>query len=294
MFKYLIHGLKVESVIELNCYVDNSDSSDIKIEFGDNLTGYSDTYFYIDVSDEVIKLNFTTVGIFEVINGNKIIMNCVHDADPRAIEMFLLAQVFAALLIQRGTFPLHGSTVVKNGVGITIVGSAGSGKSTLSTALMQKGWKMVTDDIISVGFSDNLPMVYPSFPFQKIWRETADNLNVDLTNCKCLYDRKEKFYIENRSLFSDKNTEIQYLIEISVGDTSEVKTTVLSERATLPLLINNSYRYHIVKESNQLFAHMQFIAKLCSSLKCFTLERPKGLFTAEEQLKKIEEMVGFI
>lgn len=292
MYRYLVFGLKVASEIELNCYAHKFDKSDVTITFGNEIETYVDSASFIKVSKKKIVLNFVDLGIFEVLDGNQIIIHLIKKADYNGVRLFLLSQVFACLLILRGTFPLHGSTISKDNIGLTILGSSGSGKSTLSTALMQKGWKMVTDDIISIHYENNRAHIVPSFPFQKIWEDTAQLLDIDISQSESLYKRENKYFFTEEEYFSNELVEAHYIIELNVSDDCEISYELVSKGMTLPILIDNSYRYHIVADTHQLRGHMSYISKLCNQVQCYKLMRPTRGNTINNLIAIVEEIVG--
>ena len=78
----------------------------------------------------------------------------------------LLTLAIMELLRRRRLYPLHGACLARDGVGVLVCGSAGSGKSTLSLALLQAGLSFLGDDLAflredpdglrAVGFPDEL------------------------------------------------------------------------------------------------------------------------------------------
>ena len=61
--------------------------------------------------------------------------------------------MYGALLMQRKILPLHGSAVAIDGKAYAIVGDSGAGKSTLASAFLNKGYQLLSDDVIAVSLS---------------------------------------------------------------------------------------------------------------------------------------------
>jgi len=55
---------------------------------------------------------------------------------------------------------IHSAIVEKNGKGLILPGTPGSGKSTLCAALINKGWRLLSDEMALLSLSDGL--VYPA------------------------------------------------------------------------------------------------------------------------------------
>ena len=60
-----------------------------------------------------------------------------------------------AILMQRKVFPLHGSAIAINGKAYAFVGDSGAGKSTLASAFLNKGYQLLSDDVIAVSLSQD-------------------------------------------------------------------------------------------------------------------------------------------
>ena len=52
--------------------------------------------------------------------------------------------------MQRKVLPLHGSAIAINGKAYAIIGDSGAGKSTLALAFLNRGYRLLTDDVIAV------------------------------------------------------------------------------------------------------------------------------------------------
>jgi len=81
---------------------------------------------------------------FDVFGGER-----VNWASPRddAVPAAFFGTVVAIVLAWRGLVPLHGSAVEIDGQAVLLAGPSGAGKSTLCDALVQRGGKLVSDDL---------------------------------------------------------------------------------------------------------------------------------------------------
>lgn len=67
---------------------------------------------------------------------------------------FVIWFALPALLMQRGKLVLHATTVATDDVALCIAGQSGAGKSTLATALIERGLRLVSDDVTAVDLDD--------------------------------------------------------------------------------------------------------------------------------------------
>jgi hypothetical protein len=78
----------------------------------------------------------------------------IVDADDIDVAVILLLQaVWSVLLSTRRREALHACTVERRGKALAIFGASGSGKTTAGLALLDRGWNLVADDLLT--FDDN-------------------------------------------------------------------------------------------------------------------------------------------
>ncbi len=73
----------------------------------------------------------------------------VDSQDHEAAAALLVPAVWSVVLAAHGLEALHGSAVEHDGRAIAILGASGSGKSTAALTLLDRGWRLVTDDLLT-------------------------------------------------------------------------------------------------------------------------------------------------
>jgi hypothetical protein len=68
----------------------------------------------------------------------------------RDVTSLLAGPALAALLHQRGRWPLHAAVVARHNRAILLVGSSAAGKSNIAWSLLKRGWSFVADDIAAL------------------------------------------------------------------------------------------------------------------------------------------------
>lgn len=97
---------------------------------------------------------------------------------PFASRTFLLLPILE-LLRTFGFFYVHGALLAKGDEGLLLLGQGGSGKSTLSAALLGSDWKIIGDDNLLFHLGPESTSL--GFPFERelsISQEVADQLNL--------------------------------------------------------------------------------------------------------------------
>jgi len=134
--------------------------------------------------------------------------------------------------------------------------------------------------------------VNSSYPSQKIWRETANKLGLDITKSDLVRNRFDKFYYEFRERFFDKSIQLDSVIEIVKCEVENVKIEELNKRDSLGLLIRNTYRYEIIEASGTINLHFSYMADVNRKIKCYKIRRPIKGFSVNEQINCITNFLG--
>ena len=88
---------------------------------------------------------------------------------------------------------MHGSSIKVDEGCVVLVGRSGVGKSTLATALRQRGYKCLGDDLcpISIG-EDSTPYAAPAYPQAKLWQDALLHFGIDGAALRRIRPRMEE------------------------------------------------------------------------------------------------------
>lgn len=86
----------------------------------------------------------------------------------------LLDSVLVCVSLIRGYSALHASVVELQGRVVALAGPSGSGKTSLAVALIQRGARLICDDVAVVSERDGEVVVLPSPPLMNVPAGTAD------------------------------------------------------------------------------------------------------------------------
>ena len=114
-------------------------------------------------------------GWYEVQDGRRIEVGPVSGATAKVVRAFVLGSAWAALLHQRGAFPMHAGVVKVGDGAVALCGRSGVGKSTAVACLARRGHRVVSDDLCRLEVpAGSSPQVWPSAPRLKLSHETLD------------------------------------------------------------------------------------------------------------------------
>lgn len=290
---YMIFGYRVRSAFALDAYHCEFDEPEIIVESGRISCNTEDLEvdgFYFSMDEDLIAFYVPDVGTYEIRNGNRITVEPDYDARLQDLSLFILGSAFGFLMHQKKVYPLHGSTVDLGNHCITLVGHSGAGKSSLASGFVEKGYKLLSDDVSRIESIDTNHYVYPSYPSQKIWKDGAHHLSLQYEPENRVMRQLDKFYINSRERFSDRKKPLAGIIEIVP---SEVHTPVLIQLerpAVLNALISHSYLQEVIGGKTDVGAHLRFCSKLCESVPVYRIMRPYEGFTVIDQVETIMEI----
>ncbi|RBP03164.1 aldolase [Rossellomorea aquimaris] len=239
-----------------------------------------------------ISFNIPGVAEFCIQNGTRITYSPIKNVDENQLRLYILGTCMGALLIQRKTLPLHGSVIAMNGNAYAIIGDSGAGKSTLASSLINRGYQILTDDVIALSIDSNgAPYVYPAYPQQKLWDQSLKAFGVDFTNLLPLFEREAKFAVPVNSHFLNTPLPLAGVFELVKSDGEEVKIHSLENLERLQILYYHTYRNFIVKRLGLMEWHLNYTARFAKDIQMYRLIRPTSRFTANELATLIEETV---
>lgn len=184
------------------------------------------------------------VAAYLVENGRRITVELHTDEGAPGIRVFLLGSVFGFLCHQRGLLPLHAGCVAVGGRAVVLAGASGAGKSTLTTAFLRHGHRVLGDDIAVVDLkAPGGPVVQPSFPRLKLWRDAAEGLALPVEELERCRPGLEKFQLPIEDGFAAEPLPLGAIYHLAmVGDTRHAGLSRLRGRAAVDALVDAVYR----------------------------------------------------
>lgn len=293
-YYYKVYGLKIKSDIEMPELLKSNDVNyEINICTGIASGGVLKSIeqgknVYINYKE--IWFNIKSVGTFLIYNGNTIVVDKDENADIEDVKAYLLGSAFGMILFQRDTLAIHGGTIVINNKTLTIIGDQGTGKSTLTTALRLNKYLFMADDVSVI--NDNF-MMNPSYPQQKLCKDTMLKLGYRLNQFKKIDDDREKYKVPVKEDFISKPVTMGAICEMKIGNNSEVEIEEIIGKEKLLILINNIYRIELIKKSGIQPEYFKKCLEIAQNIKFYRMYRPKDKYTVSEQINLLEKtLVG--
>lgn len=288
---YMIFGYCVNSEFELDAFSSSFDQPEIDIVKG-QVPYFSqdrnEADLYSEIDKDLIAFFIPEIGSFEIKNGNLVTVQATETATPQEIALFILGSAFGFLMHQKKVFPLHGSTVDLGSCCITLVGHSGAGKSSLASGFVERGYKLLTDDVSRIECIDDIYYVYPSYPSQKIWEDGIVQFSMSHDPNHRVLNHLNKFHIRSLERFSDNLKPLVGIYEILPTNVDVPILEQLEKSSAINALITHSYLQEIISRKADLVEHLHFCLSLCCSVPVFKLLRPIEGFTVKSQVEAIE------
>lgn len=248
--------------------------------------------YSVIVEENCVLFQIPDLAVFQINDGKEIIVSPIVDANVDQIRLYILGSCMGALLMQRNIYPLHGSAVAIDGKAYVFIGDSGAGKSTLAAALLKRGYKLLSDDVIPLTLSEErIPIVTPSYPQQKLWQESLNEFGMDKKDYKPIYQREDKYLVPLSSDFFDQTLPLAGVFEIEKTSNDDVSLAPIHGLEQLSLLFEHTYRHVFLAPLGLLEWHFDFSTKIAEKINIFRIKRPTTSFTIEEMVTTVLSLI---
>ncbi len=291
MHYYHAFGLNIKSELELPELLSLQAAAqpiDVSMKLGEvSPSGLSEVVasgaFY-QANHNAFWLHVPNIAYYLVENGQTITISPCHGSDADSIRVFLLGSTIGALLMQRNMLLLHGNAIKVGEHCVSFLGQSGVGKSTLSGAFMQRGYRVLADDVCVVNDASE---VIPGFPHIKLWADARQKLGFQAKACRRIRPKLEKFSVSLASAFYPKPTILSAVYILCPHNQNNFELQVLDGMQKLMPLKNNTYRIQYLKGLGKTQTYLKQTGTLASKIRVVRLHRPDTGF-------KLDELVGVI
>ncbi|WP_062109505.1 aldolase [Bacillus niameyensis] len=296
---YKAFGLHVQSDVplpELPQIMGLGEDVDIVIQTKDLTDLWNDcagSSPYFAMKGNMILFHIPGVAIYCIEDGMKIFVSPMKNAHADQIRLYILGSCMGGLLLQRRVLPLHGSAIAINGKAYAIVGESGAGKSTLAAAFLQKGYPLLSDDVIPITLSEEtFPIVTPAYPQQKLWQESLDAFGIESKGYRPIIQRETKFAIPVSAQFSTSTFPLAGVFELvkTEGDQPSIEPILHLQR--LHTLFQHTYRNFLLNHLKLREWHFQITAAIANQTQLYRIQRPIDRFTAHDLTAMILETLN--
>ncbi len=141
----------------------------------------------------------------------------------------------------------------------------------------------MSDDVIPVTLNnENIPIVTPSYPQQKLWLESLNHFEMDSNNYQSLIVREDKFAVPVQNQFITEQLPLAGLFELIKSENAEIGIKPIPSLQRFYKLYHHTYRNFFIQRSGLMAWHFNTSAKMIKKIEFFQLRRPTNRFTAPD------------
>jgi hypothetical protein len=237
-------------------------------------------------SDDVLYV-FDNEPLFRVRYGKEIIVNPDLNIDLD-LRYTILGVGLGTLLMQRDILVLHASSINFEGEAVAFLGYCGEGKSTIATAMSNKGYLFVTDDILTVKFTKNSKvLVFPSYPRTKLGSDVIRHM-FESNSFPRIHPEFEKYSYSIKNNFSLKPLPLKMIYILENSDKNAIMP--LKTQQALMELVKNSYAINLFGNEGRS-QNLSQCARLVINVPVRLLKRSESLNELEDLTRIVEEDV---
>jgi hypothetical protein len=223
-------------------------------------------------------LQVPAIARYLVLDGKEIIVDPEPGIDEDSIRLFLLGSAFGGLLLQRGLLVMHGNAIRVGDRCMVCIGQAGAGKSTLAAGFMQRGYPVISDDVVPV---DSHCRALPGFPRIKLWQDAADKLLIETGDLRRICPEMEKFHFPVASQNSPPPLPIRWVYILGKGAVETVEIEPIHGMRRFQQLYDNNYRLRLLHGMALGPDTLKLCGALAGRVRLASVTRPQDGFTVD-------------
>ena len=170
-------------------------------------------------------------------------------SEPLTLEdtaTYLLGPIMGFVLLMRGLVCLHASAIAIGERAISIVGPAGSGKSTTAAAFSERGFSILAEDVVTLDDRVDHFLVRPAYPCIRLWPASVRALYGSESHLPKLTPNWDKCYLdltERPQQFQQQSLPLAaiYLLNARCDETHAPFVEPIDRAEGLMSLVANTY-----------------------------------------------------
>ncbi len=218
------------------------------------------------------------------------------NADSSLLPNYILGWGMSMLFMQRGRAVIHCSALYNDKGAYLLSGLSGSGKSTMTTYLLDKGLSFMADDTSASLLGEKEAYATPCFPFRKLCRDMVKARNLNEEELIYIDEDKDKFLVPYEADFPDEPRKINALIFLVPGSNSENCTAVEAKEikglAKVEVIKHAMFLFPLFKANNNNAFLFQKCLDLAGRIPVYMITRPDEGDTREQVFNEIEKIIS--
>jgi len=297
-YRHTLYGLVVSSQIacpQLYKY-DGNAPPDVIIEKGmvaDIVHPGKYRGFKFEASEHEVMIKTDTIARMLISAGSHIFIQPYPESSDDDVRMLLLGWGMGALLHQRGILPLHAASVVPptDGPCMAICANSGTGKSTLTAAFLQRGYRLLDDNLSAILSGDKISIL-PGCPELKLGEQSLELWSRDWIREVPTSPCRDKISMLLPKHFEKNAQPLGSVFILSTGDSLRGRIKTLRGSEAFFLLNQNIFCYRFAVGMGRPECHFETLAKIANRTPIFSIELSRPRPHPDRLAAMIEDLVA--
>ena len=241
-----------------------------------------------ETAPDAFLMDVPGVARYLVTDGRDILVEPRGGSD-HDVSIFLTGSMFAALLQQRGATTFHASAVETDSGAVLFAGRSGSGKSSLLAALVERGYRMLADDVTGVvPGAGGRAVALSTFPSMRLWADTLDTLEERPQVQGKVREDMEKYLVPVER-FRAEPLAVRVVCALTSHQREDVEVETLTPRHAFGWLGRCTYRKRYLRGFSQQLSHFRTVTAMAKRVPVVRVTRPAHPFLLDALVDRVEE-----
>lgn len=255
----------------------------------DSLPVVRERGFKFEANRNQVLIKTDTIAKILVSEGSEILVEPRDGAGEADVRLLLLGWGFGALLHQRDILPLHASAVAVEDGCVAFCAPSGTGKSTTAAHLVQRGYRLMDDNIVALRMEADTPMAAPGYPELKLVGHALREWERRALSSRYASERKggkSALYIGD--LFESKPRILRRLYVLFRGASRDFDISPLKGASLFHALAQNTFCARFARAMGKGADHFEALKRLARAVPVYSAAIPARDFPPREVARRLE------
>ncbi len=243
------------------------------------------------MNDRGLLFTVQDIGKYYVSGGDTIVIHPDHESiESRLLRLFVLTTGMAGILQQRSIIPLHTGSLLIDGKLTLIAGRSGAGKSTTLAGLMNKNYRIFSDDIVVLARgTDNHIHGIASYPMIKLWEQSMQAFEYEDRSFPIM-PGLEKYGLFFHEEFDTSQYPINRVILLKLSDDGRFATNQLTGGCAFEAVVEHIYKPSFFNTPEMRILKFKTITQLLQNTAVYQIARPANC-APDELLSHVTSLI---
>lgn len=235
---------------------------------------------------------FRGIAVFVIREGNRIGYHLYEGYEAKHVSDLMIEYCLSVLAYQRNMLMIHGSGICYKGKTLIISGVSGAGKSSLAEEFLERGYQMMSDDVVPIDVEQEDLYGYPAFPLRKLCADAVERKGLDKSTLIPIQDDgREKYGMYLQDEYYTEKAPLGAMVILEKGNVEKPVITEILGADKLKYLTEYFIRKEIYKQISYPKESFMKAIKVANKLPMYKVIRPENQITVKEQADMLEKIL---